>query len=211
VRRGSHAKQARIIGPHAAPGAPLLLVPGRLNHSCDPAPMRRSVASGHGGTRSVAAARLGSGHSRPGGPRTRIRLEGQAQAKEAILRYGSVRNSLPTSVWKLWKLWVVEPHAHRLGSQAARSGDFTTCGPVWDHSNGGRSRKILGKSADFCSGLVTSSPFRSWLEASGQRPGAGRRPERRDRPRPSQPRRSSRHRTPRGSAAASGRRRADSG
>jgi hypothetical protein len=152
LRDGSHRPQARPGLPRSSPG--------RLNHSCDPAPTRRSLARGHGGTRSVAAARLGSGRSRPVGPRTRIRLEAQAQATAVIPPHGSVQSSLPTSLWKLWKtfgLWSRTRIA--LGSQAARSGDFTTCHPVWDHSKGGRSPKSSERART--SEAAGSSPRRS--------------------------------------------------
>jgi hypothetical protein len=80
---------------------------GRLDHSREPAAMRLSLASAHGGARPVASARLGNGRSRFAGPRRRIRLEGPAQAKAAIRPHHSVQHSSPTSLWKLWKvrLW----------------------------------------------------------------------------------------------------------
>lgn len=80
---------------------------GRLDHSCEPAATRLSLASAHGEARPVASARVGSGRSRFVGPRRRIRLEGPAQAKAAIRRHYSVQHSSPTSLWKLWKvrLW----------------------------------------------------------------------------------------------------------
>jgi hypothetical protein len=104
--------------------------PGRLDHSRDPAPLRRSLAAAHGGARSAPAARLGSGRSRPAGPRRRIRLEAQAQALGPEFT--------PHLGVETVDKFACGAAGARLGSQAARSGDFTTLGPVWDHSNGGR-------------------------------------------------------------------------
>ena len=135
--------------------------PGRLDHPRDPTPTRRSLAAALGGARSAPAARLRSGRSPPAGPRTRIRPEAQARAKAAIQPHGSVQNSLPTFVVETVETSVVEPQAHALGSQATRPGDFTTLGPVWKHSNGGRAEK-LRKERELLRTVQTSdttSPF----------------------------------------------------
>jgi hypothetical protein len=110
ARRAQRGNSA-AAEPRARPG-PRWSRPGRLDHSSDPAPMPRSLAAGHGGTRSVAAARLESGRSRPEGPRTRIRLV--AQAKATIPPCGSVQNSHPPRCGNCGKLLVMEPNAHRL-------------------------------------------------------------------------------------------------
>jgi hypothetical protein len=117
----------------------------------------------------------------------------------------------PTSLWKLWTTLGCRAARASLGTQAARPGDFTTRGPVWGHSNGGGSPKSSERARTSAAGSSPRRLFRPWLEVSGQRLGAGCRRDRRDRPRPSRSRRSSRRRAPRGSAEASGRRLADAG
>ena len=106
----SAATESQRVGRHWSD--PDLLYPPRLARG------RHSPARTHGGVRPAPAALRGAAAVGP-------QVLGYEFAWKLRLRR-SVQNSLPTSVWKQWISSIVEPQAHNLGSQAARSGDFMT-------------------------------------------------------------------------------------
>jgi len=104
-------------------------------------PRGRTPATTHGGGRSAPAARLGSGLSPPLRP-SETNSPGTAGSgvagDPAIL--GRSRINSPTRLWKLWKNdfgcgTADAARFGRFGLTQRRPGDFTTIGPVWDHSN----------------------------------------------------------------------------
>ena len=138
------------------------------DYSSGPVSMPGYLAWAHGGARPVVSARPGSGRSRFAGHRRRIRLEARAQAWTPIRRHDSVRDSSPTSLWKLWKTPVVEPQAHAgLFKRAVRR--LYDARPSLRSPERGRAGRNLGKSANFSQPLPRSaaaSPFvRSALPA----------------------------------------------
>jgi hypothetical protein len=116
---------------------------GRLDHSLDSAPMRRSLATVPGGARSAPAAPLGTGRSPPAGPQRQTRLEAQALGRAAI-QCGSVQNFLPTSCGNCGK------PCGTAGAWAAAASRRLY--DAWPGCGNGDVRRILGKSANFCRG-----------------------------------------------------------
>ena len=74
------------------------------DHSSDPAPTPRYLASAQGEARPVASARPGSGRSRFASHRRRIRLEARGQARAALRPHDSVQHSSPPRVEAVEKL-----------------------------------------------------------------------------------------------------------
>jgi hypothetical protein len=120
---------------------------GREGRSCSPGTSRRSGPIRVEPPR-VAAGRRGSGRSRPAGSRRRIRPEARAR-EAAVLPRAQVQNSLPTLLWKLWKLALRSRRRARSDSCSARSGRLYD---VLSHSwitPMGEVRPISGKCGNF--------------------------------------------------------------
>ena len=123
------------------------------------APMRHPLATTHGGARSAPAAHLGSGRSRPAGPRRQTRLEAQALGTVPI------RALLGPEFTPHLGVETVENLCRTAGDWAgSRPGDFTTPDPVVGTLKRGTCGEILGKSANFCGGLAFARPS-VWRDA----------------------------------------------
>ena len=134
------------------------------DHSSDPAPTPRYLASAQGEAQPVASARPGSGRSRFASHRRRIRLEARGQVKAAIRPHDSVQHSSPPRCGKAVENLGCRSAVARWAS-SGRSGDFTTLGPECSHSNGGRAKKTSERAR-------TSAPHPKRLSPSRRSYGA---------------------------------------
>ena len=96
MSRLSSSSTARIVRSGSSAAAE--------DHSSDPAPTPRYLASAQGEARPVASARPGSGRSRFASHRRRIRLEARGQARAALRPHDSVQHSSPPRVEAVEKL-----------------------------------------------------------------------------------------------------------
>ena len=117
------------------------------------APMRHPLATTHGGARSAPAAHLGSGRSRPAGPRRQTRLEAQALGTVPI------RALLGPEFTPHLGVETVENLCRTAGDWAgSRPGDFTTPDPVVGTLKRGTSEKSSERARTSAVGSPSPGP-----------------------------------------------------
>jgi hypothetical protein len=118
------------------------------------APMRHPLATTHGGARSAPAAHLGSGRSRPAGPRRQTRLEAQALGTVPI------RALLGPEFTPHLGVETVENLCRTAGDWAG-SRVPATLRPLtrlWEHSKGGRAEKSSERARTSAVGSPSPGP-----------------------------------------------------